>query len=179
MPRAHRRTDGAHCAHARTHAHAYTYTRTTSSFVMSYTNRTLRIVMSHTNRTLLITHLHAIPSHPTTSLHLPLHPNPRRPPISFKRNINYIIKQNINLFRYPLEDNVEANRAEEARCIEGVRQTIKSAASNKGQQVAAVIVEPIQAEGGDRYRLAFVSTLLRNGKRTLRIVMSHTDLLLF
>lgn len=93
MPRAHRRTDGAHCAHARTHAHAYTYTRTTSSFVMSYTNRTLRIVMSHTNRTLLITHLHAIPSHPTTSLHLPLHPNPHRPPISIKRNINYIIKQ--------------------------------------------------------------------------------------
>lgn len=55
------------------------------------------------------------------------------------------------VLRYPLEDNVEANRAEEARCIEGVRQTIKSAASNKGQQVAAVIVEPIQAEGGDRH----------------------------
>jgi len=52
--------------------------------------------------------------------------------------------------QYPLEDNEASNRAEEARCITQVRKAIGSAAGT-GQQVAAVIVEPIQAEGGDRH----------------------------
>ncbi|XP_038065918.1 4-aminobutyrate aminotransferase, mitochondrial-like [Patiria miniata] len=49
---------------------------------------------------------------------------------------------------YPLEDFVSENKAEESRCLQEV---IRSIEENKvrGRDVAAVIVEPIQGEGGD------------------------------
>lgn len=43
--------------------------------------------------------------------------------------------------QYPLEENEEINRVEEARCIDAVRAAITTAAPSK--QVAAVIVEPV------------------------------------
>ncbi|CDO54992.1 hypothetical protein DV495_001604 [Geotrichum candidum] len=49
--------------------------------------------------------------------------------------------------KYPLEENVEANAAEEKRCLEQVEKTIKS----WHNPVAAVVVEPIQSEGGDNH----------------------------
>eukprot|EP00756_Hemistasia_phaeocysticola_P036429 Hpha_TRINITY_DN16641_c2_g7::TRINITY_DN16641_c2_g7_i1::g.178384::m.178384/K13524/ABAT; 4-aminobutyrate aminotransferase / (S)-3-amino-2-methylpropionate transaminase len=52
--------------------------------------------------------------------------------------------------KYPLEENVEANRAEEERCIAALEEIIK-AQKAVSRDIAAVIVEPIQAEGGDNH----------------------------
>lgn len=49
--------------------------------------------------------------------------------------------------KYPLEDNVEANKAEEARCLAVVEAAIKG----HHAPVAAAIIEPIQSEGGDNH----------------------------
>ncbi|KAK6382652.1 4-aminobutyrate transaminase [Exophiala oligosperma] len=49
--------------------------------------------------------------------------------------------------KYPLEENVEANKAEEEACLKKVEELIASWHC----PVAAVIVEPIQSEGGDNH----------------------------
>lgn len=49
--------------------------------------------------------------------------------------------------QYPLEKFTEANAAEEKRCLEAAEKILKSFPS----PVAAVIVEPIQSEGGDNH----------------------------
>lgn len=49
--------------------------------------------------------------------------------------------------KYPYKDNEEANAAEEKRCLEEVERIIDS----HPLPVAACIVEPIQAEGGDNW----------------------------
>ena len=52
--------------------------------------------------------------------------------------------------RFPLAEHAEANRASEARSLEELEAALKA-----GQgRVAAVIVEPIQGEGGDRHASA-------------------------
>lgn len=48
---------------------------------------------------------------------------------------------------YPLEENVEVNRAEEERCLAEVEEIIQTWYC----PVAAVVVEPIQSEGGDNH----------------------------
>lgn len=50
--------------------------------------------------------------------------------------------------KYPLEDNVEVNKAEEAECLEILDKLLKD------NNVAAVVVEPVQSEGGDNHALA-------------------------
>lgn len=52
--------------------------------------------------------------------------------------------------KYPLEENVKANEEEVNRCLEKLRSLMKESFDN-GLEVAAVIVEPIQAEGGDNH----------------------------
>lgn len=59
--------------------------------------------------------------------------------------------------KYPLEENVEANRAEEDRCLAEVDKLIKSWPN----PVAAVIVEPIQSEGGDNHATPYFFNGLR------------------
>ena len=49
--------------------------------------------------------------------------------------------------KYPLHAHVEANAQEEAHCLRAVEDTIKSFPN----PVAALIVEPIQSEGGDNH----------------------------
>ncbi|KAJ4313168.1 4-aminobutyrate transaminase [Fusarium piperis] len=49
--------------------------------------------------------------------------------------------------KYPLEDHVEDNAAEEKRCLEAVEHLITTWYC----PVAALIVEPIQSEGGDNH----------------------------
>lgn len=49
--------------------------------------------------------------------------------------------------KYPLEDNMEANEAEEQRCLTDVERAIKE----HHAPVVACIVEPIQSEGGDNH----------------------------
>lgn len=55
--------------------------------------------------------------------------------------------------KYPLEDFESENRAEERRCLEEVENLIDEW-NKKGEPVAGVIVEPIQAEGGDNFASA-------------------------
>ena len=49
--------------------------------------------------------------------------------------------------KYPLSEHAEENAREEQRCLEETEQTIKS----YHHPVAAVVVEPIQSEGGDNH----------------------------
>ncbi|KAG0230052.1 4-aminobutyrate transaminase [Actinomortierella wolfii] len=49
--------------------------------------------------------------------------------------------------KYPLEEHVEENAAEEARCLRLAEETMK----NHTTPIAAMIVEPIQSEGGDNH----------------------------
>lgn len=51
---------------------------------------------------------------------------------------------------YPLDKHERENKAEEERCLELTRQAIIDS-NNAGKSVAGIIVEPIQAEGGDNH----------------------------
>lgn len=51
------------------------------------------------------------------------------------------------VLKYPLEDNVEANKEEEQRCLAEVEDIIKTWRC----PIAAVVIEPIQSEGGDNH----------------------------
>lgn len=51
-------------------------------------------------------------------------------------------------YRYPLEENKRENDAEDNRCLAEV-EDLFAQFSKKGKPVAGIVVEPIQAEGGD------------------------------
>ncbi|XP_037035478.1 4-aminobutyrate aminotransferase, mitochondrial [Bradysia coprophila] len=51
-------------------------------------------------------------------------------------------------YKYPLEDNVRENAAEDQRCLAQVEELIAQYNKRKNY-VAGIIVEPIQSEGGD------------------------------
>lgn len=54
------------------------------------------------------------------------------------------------MYKYPLEDNVGENKAEDKKCLANVEELI-DIWKKKGNPVAGIIVEPIQAEGGDNH----------------------------
>lgn len=54
------------------------------------------------------------------------------------------------MLKYPLHENEAENREIENRALDTVREQIKMY-NERGRHVAAAIVEPIQAEGGDNY----------------------------
>ncbi|XP_021963765.1 probable 4-aminobutyrate aminotransferase, mitochondrial [Folsomia candida] len=54
------------------------------------------------------------------------------------------------VYKYPLEDNVGENKAEDKKCLANVEELI-DIWKKKGNPVAGIIVEPIQAEGGDNH----------------------------
>jgi 4-aminobutyrate aminotransferase/(S)-3-amino-2-methylpropionate transaminase len=53
-------------------------------------------------------------------------------------------------YKYPLEDNVRENKEEEKKSLANVEELIEQW-KKKGIPVAGIIVEPIQAEGGDNH----------------------------
>ncbi|RLN45146.1 hypothetical protein BBJ29_007503 [Phytophthora kernoviae] len=56
--------------------------------------------------------------------------------------------------QYPLDAHQAANEAEEKRCLEEVERLLKNSAvvtNPKDSRIAGMIVEPIQAEGGDNH----------------------------
>lgn len=68
-------------------------------------------------------------------------------------------------YKYPLEDNVRENQEEDRRCLADVEEKIEQW-SKKGVPVAGIIVEPIQAEGGDHHGSPeFFQGLQQLGKR--------------
>ncbi|XP_023677453.1 4-aminobutyrate aminotransferase, mitochondrial [Paramormyrops kingsleyae] len=63
--------------------------------------------------------------------------------------------------RYPLEEFVRENGQEEARCLEEVEDLIVKW-RQKGKTVAGIVIEPIQAEGGDNHASPDFFKKLRN-----------------
>lgn len=53
-------------------------------------------------------------------------------------------------YKYPLEDNVRENNEEDKKCLAEVEDLIEKSRKN-GKPVVGLIVEPIQAEGGDNH----------------------------
>jgi 4-aminobutyrate aminotransferase/(S)-3-amino-2-methylpropionate transaminase len=53
-------------------------------------------------------------------------------------------------YKYPLEDNVAENEAEDRRCLAEVDELFDKY-NKAGNFVAGVIIEPVQAEGGDHH----------------------------
>lgn len=51
-------------------------------------------------------------------------------------------------YKYPLEQNVRENKAEDEKCLAEVEDLIEKY-NKKGVPVAGIVVEPIQSEGGD------------------------------
>ena len=51
-------------------------------------------------------------------------------------------------YKYPLEENVRENDAEDKRCLAIVEDLIETY-KKKGKPVAGIVIEPIQSEGGD------------------------------
>lgn len=68
-------------------------------------------------------------------------------------------------YKYPLEENVRENKAEDERCLAQVEELIVRY-NKKGKNVAGIIVEPIQSEGGDNEASPeFFQQLQHIGKR--------------
>ncbi|XP_031620889.1 4-aminobutyrate aminotransferase, mitochondrial [Contarinia nasturtii] len=68
-------------------------------------------------------------------------------------------------YKYPLEENVRENAAEDDRCLAAVEDLIVKYNKN-GRYVAGMIVEPIQSEGGDNEASPeFFQRLQRIGKK--------------
>ena len=53
-------------------------------------------------------------------------------------------------YKYPLEDFVRENKAEDDRCLATVEEQIEKQ-TKAGVPVAGIVIEPIQAEGGDNH----------------------------
>lgn len=65
-------------------------------------------------------------------------------------------------YKYPLAENEDYNKKEDERCLEIVENLIKTWPSTKGAKVAALIIEPIQSEGGDNHASAYFLQQLRD-----------------
>ncbi len=61
------------------------------------------------------------------------------------------------VLKHPLKDNLAYNNAEEARCLEEIEAVMK-----KNPNICALIVEPVQAEGGDYWGTPAFFRKLRN-----------------
>ncbi|CEP64138.1 4-aminobutyrate transaminase LALA0_S10e03312g [Lachancea lanzarotensis] len=69
-------------------------------------------------------------------------------------------------YQYPLAENEAANRAEDDRCLKIVEDLIKSWSI----PVAALIIEPIQSEGGDNHASKYFLQALRDLTSKLGVV---------
>lgn len=69
------------------------------------------------------------------------------------------------MYKYPLEEHMSENKAEDAKCLAEVEDLIEEF-KRKGRPVAGMIIEPIQAEGGDHHASPeFFQALQKLGKR--------------
>lgn len=53
------------------------------------------------------------------------------------------------MYKYPYEDNLEYNKAQDVDCLKNVAELIDYYNEEKKKPVAVMVVEPIQSEGGD------------------------------
>ena len=75
--------------------------------------------------------------------------------------------------RYPLEEYAAENRAEEERCLNETEQILDTFHS----PVAAVVVEPIQSEGGDNHATPFFFRRLREltAKKNILLIVDEVQ----
>ena len=71
------------------------------------------------------------------------------------------------LLKYPLEEHAAENRAEEQRCLDEAEEIIKT----YHNPVAAIVVEPVQSEGGDNHASPFFFNGLREITRRNDVLM--------
>jgi 4-aminobutyrate aminotransferase/(S)-3-amino-2-methylpropionate transaminase len=74
--------------------------------------------------------------------------------------------------KYPLEKHEKENREEEEACLKQVRERILASREPNSPwgDVAAVVIEPVQAEGGDRHATPFFFNGLRKITKELGVV---------
>lgn len=76
-------------------------------------------------------------------------------------------------YKYPLEENVKENVAEDQRCLAKVEEHLE-AQVKKGNPCAGLIVEPVQSEGGDHhgspawFQVKFNRNIFRGNHATLQ-----------
>jgi 4-aminobutyrate aminotransferase/(S)-3-amino-2-methylpropionate transaminase len=71
------------------------------------------------------------------------------------------------VIRYPLEENVSENRREEDQCLEQFESIIRT----WHNPIAAIIIEPIQGEGGDNQASSYFYQKLRSITKKYDILM--------
>lgn len=74
-------------------------------------------------------------------------------------------------YKYPLADNEEYNRAQDDASLADARAKIAQWKTEKGCEVAATIIEPVQSEGGDNYISGYFANGLRKLTKELGIFM--------
>lgn len=73
---------------------------------------------------------------------------------------------NFPQYKYPLEEHLRENQEEDKKCLEEVEDLIHKY-NGQGKSVAGIVVEPIQAEGGDNHASPeFFQELQQIAKRT-------------
>jgi 4-aminobutyrate aminotransferase / (S)-3-amino-2-methylpropionate transaminase len=75
------------------------------------------------------------------------------------------------IYKYPLAENADYNRAQDQMSLADVRAKIEQWKVEKGSEVVAVIIEPIQCEGGDNFLSAAFAQGLRDLTKELGIFM--------
>lgn len=78
--------------------------------------------------------------------------------------------------KYPLEDYVAENKAEENRCLAQIEDLIEQW-NKKGKPVVGLIIEPVQAEGGDKFASADFFQQLRDitNKNDIALIMDEVQ----
>jgi 4-aminobutyrate aminotransferase / (S)-3-amino-2-methylpropionate transaminase len=71
------------------------------------------------------------------------------------------------ILKYPLEEHEAENHAEEQRCLEEAEKIIKT----YHNPVAAIVIEPVQSEGGDNHASPFFFNGLREITRRNNVLM--------
>ena len=75
------------------------------------------------------------------------------------------------VYKYPLADNEEYNRAQDDASLADARAKIEQWRTEKGCEIVCAIIEPIQAEGGDNHISGYFGNGLRKLTKELGIYM--------
>ena len=87
-------------------------------------------------------------SKPLNKLDIPVFDWPIAPFPLLKYPLQVSMQHNSKSLIFLLQDYIEENKAEEQKCLEQVEDLFYKYSKEKNAPVAAVIIEPIQSEGG-------------------------------
>ncbi len=81
-------------------------------------------------------------------------------------------------YKYPLDENVEYNKAQDDACLKEVQELIDFYKSEKKKPVAGIVVEPIQSEGGDNHGSAYFFQNLQRLAHEVNLVFVYFSILI-